>query len=86
VRKPKPKTKTACLGIRLPPKLKFGLDIVCKKRGLTASEATMRAIELLLKAEGVDDGLFPSRLDRLWMENMASQFGHEPDDAQTVNQ
>jgi hypothetical protein len=86
VRKTKAKTKGAFLGIRLPPKLKFGLEIACEKRGLTLSEGTVRAIELLLKAEGLDDGSFPSRLDRLWMENRASQSGHAVDNAQTVNQ
>lgn len=50
----RPKTKTSSLTIRLPPKLKFGLELVCRKRGLTLSEAAMRGLEGLLESEGID--------------------------------
>lgn len=68
----RPKTKTELISVRVPPKLRYGLELVARKKGLTLSEAMMRAAEAYLEADGIaakQQGEMQSTLDRVWHEN-----------------
>lgn len=75
----KPKIRTETVGVRLPPKLRYGLVLVARKNGLTLSEAMMRALEAYLENDGIaakqkDQGLMLSMLDKLWSESPAQRL------------
>jgi hypothetical protein len=75
----KPKIRTETVGVRLPPKLRYGLVLVARKNGLTLSEAMMRALETYLENDGIgakpkEQGAMLSSLDRLWSESHAQRI------------
>lgn len=68
----KPKIRTEKIGIRISPKLKYGLELVSNKKGLSLSESTVRALEAFLEADGIaatKAGKNQSLLDKLWSES-----------------
>lgn len=73
----KPKLRTEQVGVRMPPKLRYGLELVARKSGQTLSEAMLRALECYLEIDGI--GLTPPRrhfslLDTIWSESKSERF------------
>lgn len=67
----KPKLRTESIGVRVPPKLRYGLELVARKKGLTLSEAMMRALEAYLENDGIGakkPGEMFSPIDGIWSE------------------
>lgn len=68
----KAKLKTETIGVRVPPKLRYGLELLARKDSASLSMLMVLAAERLLEAEGVSGkahGQLLSLLDRLWSED-----------------
>lgn len=66
------KTKTDTIGVRVPPKMRYALDLIARKRGASLSALMVDAAEKLIESEGmtvVRPGDKASLLDTLWSES-----------------
>lgn len=62
----------ATLNVRVPVKTRFGAELLCQKYGVPLSTIVNRAVEMLMKQEGLtsrNEGELLSLLDRLWDES-----------------
>ena len=68
----KVRLKTETIGVRMPPKLRYGIELLARKNGSTLSTVMVTAAERLLEGEGMANkahGQLLSLLDRLWSES-----------------
>lgn len=68
----KVRLKTETIGVRMPPKLRYGVELLARKNGTTLSTVMVTAAERLLEGEGMANkahGQLLSLLDRLWSES-----------------
>ena len=67
----RPKTKTEMLGIRVSPKIRYGLELLARKQQRTISEIVNFAIDAYLESDGIakKSGHGFSNLDALWSED-----------------
>lgn len=73
----KPKLKTELVGVRMPPKLRYGLELYARKKGLTLSDVMMRALEAYLEKDGLLEkisGEDLTILDKLWSESPSERI------------
>jgi uncharacterized protein (DUF1778 family) len=66
------KTKTDTIGVRVPPKMRYALDLIARKRGASLSSLMVDAAEKLIESEGmtvIRPGDKASLLDTLWSES-----------------
>ena len=64
--------KTHTFSIRVPEKVRFGLDVLATKNNAQMSALVLRAIEDMFEREGLarrEPGQLLSLLDRLWSES-----------------
>jgi hypothetical protein len=68
----KVKLKTETIGVRVPPKMRYGLELLARRNEASLSMMMTSAAERLLEAEGLTTkapGQLVSPLDRLWSED-----------------
>lgn len=68
----KVKLKTETIGVRVPPKMRYGLELLARRNEASLSMMMTVAAERLLEAEGLTSkspGQLVSVLDRLWSED-----------------
>jgi hypothetical protein len=73
----KPKLRTESVGVRLSPRLRYGLDLVARKTGRSISETLSRALEMFLEYEGITikkPGEMFSVLDELWRDTTSERL------------
>jgi hypothetical protein len=73
----KVKIKAESVGVRMPSKLRYGLELLARRNGLTLSGQIIRAAENLLEQEGLtakQAGAIYTRLDVLWSQNEAERL------------
>lgn len=73
----KQKHKTAKIDTRIPDKVRYGVDLMSRKLGLSVSSYVGRAIEKSLAIDGLatkEPGQLHSLLDRLWSESEAQRL------------
>ena len=66
------KVKTDSIGIRIPPKTRYALDLIARKRGASLSALMAEAADKLIEAEGltvIRPGDKACLLDQLWSES-----------------
>jgi hypothetical protein len=66
------KTKTDTIGVRVPPKTRYALDLIARKRGASLSALMVEAADKLIESEGmtvVRPGDKATLLDTLWSES-----------------
>jgi len=71
------KTKTDTIGVRVPPKTRYALDLIARKRGASLSALMVEAADKLIESEGmtvVRPGDDSSLLDKLWHESEADRL------------
>lgn len=71
------KTKTDTIGVRVPPKTRYALDLIARKRGASLSSLMVDAAEKLIESEGmtvVRPGDNSSLLDLLWSESESERL------------
>lgn len=71
------KTKTDTIGVRVPPKTRYALDLIARKRGASLSSLMVDAAERLIESEGmtvVRPGDKSSLLDLLWSESESERL------------
>ena len=64
--------KGTAFSLRVPEKVRFGIDLLCRKAGVQLSTLVIRAIEDLFEKEGLTTrkpGQLFSLLDRLWSQS-----------------
>lgn len=74
--KPKQRLKTETVGLRMSAKLRYGLELIARKRHTTLSALMVAAAEKLLEEEGLTErkqGKPYSLLDLLWRDNEADR-------------
>lgn len=72
MRKKRPIFKGHSFSIRVPEKVRYGLDLLCRKHNVQISSLVLRAIEQMFEVEGLskrEPGQLLSLLDRLWSES-----------------
>lgn len=77
MRKPKD-ARSERVALRMTPRLRYGLSLLAERKyRVTESEMICRAVEVLLKEEGLDDrgnsGLLHTPLDKLWSPNKSER-------------
>ena len=79
------KTKTDTIGVRVPPKTRYALDLIARKRGASLSALMVEAADKLIESEGmtvVRPGDDASLIDLLWSESegerLLALFRHAP--------
>lgn len=73
----KVKHKAESVGVRMPSKLRYGLELLARRNGLTLSGQIIRASERLLEQEGLtakQSGEIYTKLDVLWSQNGAERL------------
>jgi hypothetical protein len=69
----KVKLKAETVGVRMPSKLRYGLELLARRNNLTLSGQIIRAAEQMLEEAGLTSrpsGELVSSLDKLWSDDV----------------